>query len=92
MCDFACREQVIPSSKERSCLNRLLGWRGDSTDTIWEEAQGAQEDDLEEITRGSKEETLVRKFQRESGFDTTSLLGSSVISMESIEQHVPLDR
>ncbi|CAE8720332.1 unnamed protein product, partial [Polarella glacialis] len=34
----------------------------DSTDTVWEEAQGAQEDDLEEITRGSKEETLFRKL------------------------------
>lgn len=35
---------------------------GDSTDTIWETAEGADEDDLEEETRGTKEETVFRKL------------------------------
>lgn len=35
---------------------------GDSVDTIWEEAEGANEDDLEETTRGTKEETVFRKL------------------------------
>eukprot|EP00434_Breviolum_minutum_P033808 symbB.v1.2.029916.t1/scaffold3323.1/size59064/2 len=35
---------------------------GDSTDTIWETAEGAAEDDKEEETRGTKEETVFRKL------------------------------
>eukprot|EP00440_Ansanella_granifera_P056013 gb/GFBE01060712.1/.p1 GENE.gb/GFBE01060712.1/~~gb/GFBE01060712.1/.p1 ORF type:complete len:192 (+),score=67.39 gb/GFBE01060712.1/:1-576(+) len=35
---------------------------GDSTDTLWEEAEGAEEDDKEESTPGTKEETVLRKL------------------------------
>eukprot|EP00933_Yihiella_yeosuensis_P072164 TRINITY_DN8048_c0_g1_i1.p1 TRINITY_DN8048_c0_g1~~TRINITY_DN8048_c0_g1_i1.p1 ORF type:complete len:401 (-),score=60.99 TRINITY_DN8048_c0_g1_i1:193-1395(-) len=35
---------------------------------------------------------LLDPFQKDSGFDTTSLLSSSVMCMESLEEHVPLQR
>lgn len=34
---------------------------------------------------------LMDPFQKDSGFDTQSFLASNILSMESIERHVPLD-
>jgi len=62
---------------------------GDSTDTLWEEAQGAEEDDQEETSPGTKEETLFRKLNhfvsKKFGPKGTELRPS--IRKEEMEKH-----
>lgn len=62
---------------------------GDSTDTQWEKAEGAEEDDKEETTRGTKEETVFRKLNHfvakkwgAKGADTRAS-----VTLEEVQKH-----
>eukprot|EP00933_Yihiella_yeosuensis_P032872 TRINITY_DN26536_c1_g1_i1.p1 TRINITY_DN26536_c1_g1~~TRINITY_DN26536_c1_g1_i1.p1 ORF type:complete len:201 (-),score=35.97 TRINITY_DN26536_c1_g1_i1:72-617(-) len=52
---------ATPSDADAQVMERKVS--GDSGDTLWEEAEGAVQDDLEDTTVGfSKEQTLFRKL------------------------------
>mmetsp|Transcript_34453 Transcript_34453/g.82651 ORF Transcript_34453/g.82651 Transcript_34453/m.82651 type:complete len:197 (+) Transcript_34453:104-694(+) len=60
---------------------------GDSTDTLWEKAEGADEDDLEETTRGTKEETVFRKLHRFVNKRWGAKGTRPTVTMEEVQKH-----